>query len=113
MAFDINTAQPIQPASGGFDLSSAQPVRQNVGAEPQKTFGGFASNVYRDVPALYGELVHAVTNPTQTVKGITKLLAGATLHTITPEGVKQIGDFLQFGIHSCQIIKNLIACFLD
>jgi hypothetical protein len=68
-------------------------VRQNVNAEPQKTFGGFAGNVYRDVPALYGELAHAVTNPTETVKGITKLLAGAALHTITPEGVKQIGDF--------------------
>jgi len=93
MAFDINTAQPIQPASGGFDLSSAQPVRQNVGAEPQKTFGGFASNAYRDYPAIYGELAHAVTSPKETFKGITKLLAGAALHTITPEGVKQIGDF--------------------
>jgi len=93
MAFDINTAQPIQPASGGFDLSSAQPVRQNVGAEPQKTFTGFAGNVLKSGGEMLGGLYQAVTSPIETGKNLLDIAAGGVYNVLPKEVVSFIDQF--------------------
>lgn len=93
MAFDINTAQPIQPASGGFDLSSAQPVRQNVGAEPQKTFTGFAGNVVKSGGEMLKGLYQAVTSPIETGKNLLDIAAGGAYNVLPKEVVSFIDQF--------------------
>lgn len=93
MAFDINTAQPIQPASGGFDLSSAQPVRQNVNAEPQKTFTGFAGNVLKSGGEMLGGLYQAVTSPIETGKNLLDIAAGGVYNVLPKEVVSFIDQF--------------------
>jgi hypothetical protein len=93
MAFDLSTAQPVQPTTGGFDLSTAQPVRQNVSAEPERSVMGFGSNVLKSGGEMLGGIYQAVRHPINTVGTLADIATGAMYKTLTPESVAQINQF--------------------
>lgn len=91
MGFDLATAQPIQSSSNGFDLSTAKPIetrRQNVNAEPERTVGGFASNVVKSGGKMLGGLVQSAIHPIDTAKTMLQLGGGGVMATL-PESTQQ------------------------
>jgi hypothetical protein len=93
MAFDLSTAQSIQPATSGFDLSTAQPVRQNVSAERPKSLGGFASNVVKSGGEMLGGIYNAITSPIETVKNIGDIAAGGVYNVLPKDVVSFLDKF--------------------
>ena len=100
MAFDLNTAQPIQPAASGFDLSTAQTMRQNVGAEPQRRNyalsevpGAAVINIPKSTAEAAMGIYQAVTSPIETAKTIGDVLAGGVYNILPKEAVSFIDKF--------------------
>ena len=95
MAFDLSTAQPIQPtqpATSGFDLSTAQPTRQNVGAE-QKSLTGFGANVLKSGGEMLGGIYQAVRHPINTIGTLGDIATGAVYNMLPDDAVKFIDQF--------------------
>jgi hypothetical protein len=87
MAFDLASAQPIQPSSGGFDLSTAKPFelnRQNVQAEPERTVGGFVKNIGKSGANMVKGIVSAVAHPIDTL-GTTLDIGAGALQNVLPQ----------------------------
>jgi hypothetical protein len=68
-------------------------VRQNVGAEPQKTFTGFAGNVLKSGGEMLGGLYQAVTSPIETGKNLLDIAAGGVYNVLPKEVVSFIDQF--------------------
>ena len=74
MGFDLNTAAPV--ATGGFDLSTAKPAPSGGSGIPaqRRSFsdvpGEALANVGPSAVSFYKGLVTAITNPVQTVSGL-------------------------------------------
>ena len=84
MAFDINTAQPLQKEevpeaaqpSVGFDISTAKPVRSDLTTAPIET-------LKRSAGEFFGGLFDAVAHPIETGKSIGALASG-TIQKLIP-----------------------------
>ena len=74
MAFDLESAKPIEQQSSGFDLSSAKPVGE-------KSWGDVAqqsvSNILPSVGNLIGGVAHAVAHPIDTASSLGGAIVGA------------------------------------
>ena len=76
----------VSPAGNPFDQFDAPAMRQNVGAESERTFGGFAGNVIKSGVNVAKGVAGAVMHPIDTASGLVDVGAGA-LQNVLPKGV--------------------------
>lgn len=76
----------VSPAGNPFDQFDAPSMRQNVGAEPERTLGGFAGNVIKSGVNVAKGVAGAVMHPIDTASGLVDVGAGA-LQNVLPKSV--------------------------
>jgi hypothetical protein len=76
----------VSPASNPFDQFDSPAMRQNVGAESDRSLGGFAGNVIKSGYNVAKGVAGAVMHPIDTASGLVDVGAGA-LQNALPKGV--------------------------
>ena len=76
----------VSPAGNPFDQFDAPAMRQNVGAESDRSLGGFAGNVIKSGYNVAKGVAGAVMHPIDTASGLVDVGAGA-LQNALPKGV--------------------------
>lgn len=95
----------VSPAGNPFDQFDAPSMRQNVGAEPERTLGGFAGNVIKSGVNVAKGVAGAVMHPIDTASGLVDVGAGA-LQNALPKGVT---DFINKFDSNPEAAKRAVA----